>query len=137
MKTVRVERPSFPESVKNQLLSAEPNARWQVLAGDSEHWRVGVYSPAETDLDAIEELEKHDCPELFLLTSGRLHLVLAVDGALQTVALEPGRPIVVTAPHSGYCPDGPHGGTALVIERDAFSTEYRSVSAWLEASAQG
>ncbi|MBM4371936.1 MAG: hypothetical protein FJ098_09795, partial [Deltaproteobacteria bacterium] len=80
------------------------------------------------------ELERHDCPELFLLLEGSLTLVLACDGELRDVALEPGRPILVEAPHGGYCPDGPYTGAALVIERDAFNTEYRDRGSWLEAA---
>jgi hypothetical protein len=36
----------------------------------------------------------------------------------------------VTAPHNGFCPNGPHSGTALVIERDSFDTEYRPPREW-------
>ena len=35
-------------------------------------------------------------------------------------------PVLVTAPHAGFCPDGPHSGRALVVERDAFDTKYGS-----------
>ena len=38
--------------------------------------------------------------------------------------------VLVKAPHSGYCPDGPHTGVAFVVERDAFETEYRTVEEW-------
>jgi hypothetical protein len=73
-------------------------------------------------------LELHDCPELFLLLSGRLTLLLATDGAIRQLPLEPGRPVLVTAPHCGFCPDGPHTGTAFVVERDSFDTTYNPVT---------
>ena len=44
--------------------------------------------------------------------------------------LEPGRPVLVASPHCGFCPDGPHTGVALVVERDAFTTEYRAPAEW-------
>lgn len=123
---VQVTSPSFPEVPFDALLSAfEPGQRWQVLCGDAEHWRVGVYSPPETRAEELEELERHDCPEFFLLLSGRLTLLLTGADGPEELELEQGRPALVTAPHGGFCPDGPHTGVALVVERDAFTTEYR------------
>jgi len=124
MRVVQTRRPSFPEVLPNQLLSPDDRVRWQVMCGDGGHWRVGLYSPAETCPEDIEKLETHDCPELFLLTSGRLSLYMAVDGRLVVVELEAGRPILVTAPHCGFCPDGPHSGVAVVVERDEFESHY-------------
>lgn len=131
MRTVSTRPPSFPDAPTNVPLVPEGPQRWQVLCGDGGHWRVGVYSPPEDRLGACRELEWHDCPELFLLMSGRVTLVLS-DGAggVREMPLEPGRPVLVTVPHSAYCPDGPHGGTCLVVERDSFDTEYRDVEAW-------
>lgn len=116
--------PSFPAAPLNELLAALPGQRWQVLCGDAGHWRVGLYSPGESRRGDIAELEQHDCPELFLLLSGRLTLVLEEAGGVRELPLEAGRPVLVTAPHCGYCPDGPHTGLALVVERDSFETEY-------------
>jgi hypothetical protein len=124
--------PSFPRVEPDTLLPAwAPSKIWQVLCGDAGHWRLGVYSPGATSAADCTELERHDCPELFLLLSGRLTLVLG-DGAGGTreVPLEAGRPVLVESPHDGFCPDGPHTGSALVVERDSFDTEYREPGAW-------
>lgn len=132
MRHVKTLPPSFPEAIQNMCLEPVQGQRWQVLCGDSAHWRVGIYSPGETCPADIAELEWHDCPELFLLLSGRVSLLLARDGGLRELALEPGKPALVTAPHCGFCPDGPHTGTAFVVERDAFDTEYREPEDWLK-----
>jgi len=130
MRTVRVEPPSFPRAPADRLLDVADATRWQVLCGDAGHWRAGVFSPPETSASECTELEKHTCPELFLLLSGRLTLVLHVDGGIRELELQPGRPVLVEAPHAGFCPDGPHAGRAFVVERDAFATEYRIPGEW-------
>lgn len=131
MRKVSTRPPSFPDAPTNTLLVPLSGERWQVLCGDAGHWRVGVYSPPEARVEECRELEWHDCPELFLLTSGRVTMVLS-DGAggIREVPLENGCPILVTVPHSAYCPDGPHTGVCLVVERDAFETVYQAVEAW-------
>jgi len=131
MRKVSTRSPSFPEAPSNEPLVPVSPERWQVLCGDSGHWRVGIYSPPETRPADCRELEWHDCPELFLWLSGRVTLVLS-DGAggLREVPLEAGRPVLVTAPHSAYCPDGPHSGTCFVVERDSFDTLYQPVEDW-------
>ena len=121
---VSTERPSFPEVKVDELLNLEAGVRWQVACGDAGHWRVGFYSPGEASVQDIAELEHHDCPEFFLLMSGRVRLVLGNGESYREVELEAGRPILVEAPHCGYCPDGPHTGVALVVERDTFETIY-------------
>ena len=130
MRTVTTRSQSFPEAKLNALLTPKQKVRWQVLCGDHGHWRVGIYMPSESSCDDVKELERHDCPELFVLLSGAVTLVLSEDGQVRELAIETGRPVLVTAPHSGYCPNGPHTGAALVVERDAFDTEYREASAW-------
>jgi hypothetical protein len=127
---VQTRAPSFPAVPPDAVLTPVDAQRWQVLCGDTAHWRVGLYSPDLASRDQVRELERHDCPELFLLLSGRLTLVLSVDGRRTEVALEAGKPVLVVNPHNGYCPDGPHTGQALVVERDAFETEYRPVEEW-------
>jgi len=122
--------PSFP-GCKNNLAPAFDDLKvWQVLFGDENHWRMGIYSPALSSASEVIELERHDCPELFVLLSGSLTLVLKDGGSLRELPLEQHRPILVTAPHSGFCPDGPFSGRALVVERDSFDTEYRTVADW-------
>lgn len=127
---VEVQPPSFPRAAEHESLPIQPDTLWQVLCGDAEHWRAGVYSPLATGAEELPELERHTCPELFLLLSGRLTLVVHLDGGVTEMPLEVGKPVLVTAPHSGYCPDGPHTGTAFVVERDVFATEYRMPDEW-------
>ncbi len=135
MKIVETHPPSFPQATLNQLLTVQVQKRWQVLCGDNDHWRVGIYSPAETSLDEIHELERHDCPELFLLLQGEITLVLCTQGKLEKIPLKPLQPVLVTAPHNGFCPQGAHSGMAIVVERDRFVTEYQPVSDWLRAQS--
>ena len=130
MRNEKTRPPSFPQAAKNAPLAATPGVRWQVLCGDEGHWRVGLYSPAETRAEDCAELERHDCPELFLLTQGSMTLLLAEGSGLRELPLELGRAVQVSGPHSAFCPDGPHTGVALVVERDAFDTEYRSAGEW-------
>jgi len=136
MRFVSVEPPSFPQVAPNTPLPTAGGSRWQVLCGDAEHWRIGVYSPAAARADQLTELERHTCPELFWLLEGRLTLLLAGPGGLRELPLEPGHPVLVTAPHDGFCPDGPHTGRALVVERDSFATEYRVLQDWLDAGRE-
>jgi len=127
METVEVKHPSFPEVTTNELLNTEHGTRWCVLCGDKDHWRTGFYSPEQNDLIQIDKLEKHSCPELFMLIEGELTLVIEKNGVLQTVVLEKHKPILIDTWHNGFCPNGPFTGKALVVERDNFVTEYRTV----------
>ena len=131
MRKVTTLRPSFPTAPVDAPLEVAPGVRWQVLCGDEGCYRVGVYSPEVSCREDVVELERHDCPELFLLVSGRVSLLLADgEGGVRELGLEPGRPVLVTSPHGGFCPDGPFTGQALVVERDAFETEYREPVGW-------
>ena len=131
VRTVVTRPPSFPEAAADTPIRPAPGQRWQVLCGDAGHWRAGLYSPPVSGARDVGELERHDCPEMFLLISGRVTLVLSDGrGGTREVPLEAGRPVLVTAPHSAYCPDGPHAGLAFVVERDSFDTEYREVAGW-------
>jgi hypothetical protein len=132
MRKVRTRPPSFPEAVTNAPIPPAAKVRWQVLCGDTGHWRAGLYSPPESTAAQLGELERHDCPEFFLLIEGALTLVLADGDVVRELPLEMGLPVLVSCPHSGYCPGGPGTGTALVVERDAFETEYRSAEEWLK-----
>ena len=125
-RVVNTEPPSFPEAQANELLTAVEGERWQVLCGDDNQWRCGVYAPSKTSPDQIEELEWHDCPELFMLMKGRVVLLLKDEQGERELELEPNKPVLVTCWHTGYCPDGPHTGQALVIERDRFESRYVS-----------
>jgi len=93
-----------------------------------------MYSPSESTAAQLAELEKHDCPELFLLVSGSLTLVVAEPSGTRELALQPGVPVLIASPHSGYCPNGPHTGVAFVVERDEFDTDYRAVEEWVRGA---
>lgn len=125
MRKVETRPPSFPDAPVDVPLEVAPGVCWQVLCGDQGHWRLGIYSPSMQHLSEVKELERHDCPELFALLDGRVTLVLERDGRRVELPLEPGKPVLVTCPHSGLCPDGPYTGRALVVERDSFDTVYR------------
>ena len=45
MRIVSVQRPSFPTVATEALLVPQAGPIWQVLCGDEEHWRAGLYSP--------------------------------------------------------------------------------------------
>ena len=132
MRKVVVTPPSFPEVEFNTPLPWPKDERWKVLCGDDGHWRVGIYSPPETKAQELPELERHTCPELFMLMQGKLTLLIADGDRVREQPLELGVPVLVTAPHAGFCPDGPHTGVAFVVERDVFETEYRSPEEWTQ-----
>jgi hypothetical protein len=126
MENVEIRSPSFPDVPTNEFLEAEHNIQWHVLCGDKDHWRMGYYSPEASDLNQIEKLEKHTCPELFILMEGEVILVLAVNNELRTLKLEKFKPVLVDTWHNAFCPGGALSGKVLIIERDHFTTEYRA-----------
>ena len=132
--SVIVSSPSFPDVLRNFPLDTQSGKLWQVICGDKDHWRVGIYSPDATSFESIERLEKHSCPEFFLLLSGNISLLLINSGKIETITLEPLKPILVDTWHEAYCPYGKNAGIALVVERDAFTTEYKSIKQLAKAS---
>ena len=70
MRQVQTRPPSFPDAPLDALLAPQAEVCWQVLCGDHGHWRVGLYSPDLSSLAEVGELERHDCPDLFLRLSG-------------------------------------------------------------------
>ena len=127
MEKVEVKYPSFPEVRPNTLLDQKGGTVWQVLCGDKDHWRTGIYSPKETKLEEVQKLEQHTCPELFMLLEGKLSLVLYNNGKIEVLELERFKPVLVDTWHNGFCPNGPFAGMALVVERDHFVTEYKPI----------
>jgi hypothetical protein len=121
----KTEAGSFPDYQLHRGLKAVPKKEWQVLCGDSNHWRVGFYSPPQGSARAVKMLEKHTCVELFMLLSGSITLILDNGEKEYELKLEPMKPVMVEDWHCGYCPKGPFTGTAIVVERDRFSTIYR------------
>jgi hypothetical protein len=131
MRHVQVFAPSFPQVTPDVLLQPQDRQVWQVVCGDADHWRAGLYSPEATCAADVTELEKHTCPELFLLIRGRLTLLLSDgQGGTRELELQQGQPVLIETSHTGFCPDGPFTGTAFVVERDLFATEYRAPEAW-------
>ena len=126
---VSVKYPSFPK-VKLDRLLKKPSLkkRWQVLCGDKDHWRIGLYSPEFKSVPDIERFEKHTCPEYFMLVKGNVSLALlerkAKKDIIKIVKLKPFQPILAETWHCGFCPDGKHTGSALVVERDQFTSYY-------------
>jgi hypothetical protein len=124
MRRVRVGRPSFPAVLPNQPLPEPRGVLFEPICGDEGHWRAGLFSPSSARSGDVTELETHTCPELFLLLSGRVILLLDTGSGLREIELRRGRPVLVTAAHAAYCPDGSGTGTCLVVERDFFETTY-------------
>ena len=124
-KRQKTEAGSFPDYALHRGLAAVPKKEWQVLCGDQRHWRVGFYSPPQGGARAVKELEKHTCVELFMLLSGNITLILDDGNKEHKLKLEPMKPVMVWDWHCGYCPNGPFTGTAIVVERDRFSTVYK------------
>lgn len=119
--------PSFPEVIKDRLLTIKRHKRWQVICGDRGHYRVGIYSPEHTKKSDIKILEKHSCSEFFMLIEGELSLLLIDDnGREKVLKLLPFRPIFVSTWHNGFSPAGKFKGVSIVVERDEFSTIYKS-----------
>ena len=125
MNKIKTEAGSFPDFKLHQGIKAKTRKLWQVLCGDKNHWRIGYYSPDAGSADKVPFLEKHTCVELFLLLSGRVTLIVDDGNGEREIELEPEKPVMVTGWHNGYAPDGPYTGTALVVERDHFTTRYK------------
>lgn len=111
--------------------------RWKPLCGDAKHWRVGIFSPIIASRKEVVEFEQHDCPELFMLIEGALTLVVIENGVERQIRLKKNVPVLVTAPHAGFCPNGSHTGKAFVVERDEFDTMYRSKEDWTSRQKKG
>lgn len=112
-----------PLTLKNKTL-------WQVICGEGANWRTGLYSPDIASAKEIKRLEKHSCSEFFILLSGKLNLLIENDAeaGLKIIELEAFKPILINTWHSGFCPDGPYTGSALVVELGDFTTEYKDLA---------
>ena len=124
-KSEKTKAGSFPKFKLHRGLNSQAKKEWQVLCGDKNHWRVGYYRPPQNWNHQVRRLEKHTCVELFILLQGNLTLILDAGEGEYELRLEPMKPVMVSAWHSGYCPKGPFTGIALVVERDQFGTIYR------------
>ncbi len=129
MKVIRTKFPSFPKVKSDKLLGIKAKKRWQVLCGDRRHYRIGFYSPEYTKKSDIKILERHDCPEFFMLIKGRLSLLIIDEkGKEKVVNLKPLKPVFVEGWHNGFCPGGKFSGISIVVERDEFTTVYKSIN---------
>jgi hypothetical protein len=124
-KVAKTKAGSFPKFPLSKLLKAKPKKRWQVLCGDRNHWRIGLYSPGESKSSDVKKLEKHTCVELFMLISGAQTLILDDGKGEYLLKLKLNEPVMVKGWHCGFSPKGPHTGVSLVVERDEFDTIYR------------
>lgn len=98
---------------------------WEVLFTAENAWRVGIYRPKFSSADEIFELEKHTCPEAFLLLEGDITILFKnSNGAIAQKHLKKNELVVVTEPHAGFSPH--RDGVAIVIENAVFSTDYTS-----------
>ena len=127
VKIVKTRYPSFPRVKTDKLLNIKMPKRWQVLCGDRKHYRIGVYSPEFTSEREIKVLEKHSCDEFFMLIDGSMSLLLIDDrGKEKVLRLKPLKPVFVRDWHNGFCEKGKFTGMAIVVERDEFTTIYRT-----------
>jgi len=124
-KRVSTRKGSFPKFPLHKLLKSKPGKRWQVLCGDRNQWRIGLFSPSDSKNSGVKQLEKHSCVELFMLISGEQTLILDHGKGEFELQLKLNQPVMVKGWHSGYSPKGPHKGVSFVVERDKFSTSYR------------
>lgn len=115
---------NFPPVNLHSHIELPQNKRWEVLLGDTNHYRLGVYRPEFSNISEINQYEEHDCVEVFILIEGAMSLVILKEGVEEVVELKKNTPFVVKYPHNGFCPNGVYTGTALVIERDVFETRY-------------
>lgn len=107
-------------------LPAKAHERWQVVFSEkSEGYRIGLYLPEFTKPEEIQQLEKHNYQEVFLLISGKMGLVIRDEHnnpqTEQIVTLEPGRPVVVAGYHNGFSSDN---ALCYVFEADNIETEF-------------
>ncbi|MBF0313958.1 MAG: hypothetical protein HQK50_10380 [Oligoflexia bacterium] len=124
---IKVVPPSFPEVPFNKILpKLKEKQEWQVICGDAHHYRVGLYSPKFTSLAEVERFEKHTCDEFFMLIAGKVSLVLVQKGHIKVVPLKLFQPMMVSDWHNGFSPKGSYTGKVLVVERDRFTTLYKS-----------
>jgi hypothetical protein len=99
---------------------------WQVLASDEENWLTGISSPAQSSPEEFDSFESLDAPEFFMLTRGKVNLLVRDQEGERVVELTPFKPVMVNGWHRTFCPNGPRTGTVLVIERPNLKTDIRA-----------
>ncbi len=117
-----------------RVIRPEAGERWRVVFRDRDRWQVGIYVPENASAEEVAVLERHTCPELFLLLEGRVVLVVSEDGSsTREVEMEPGKLYVVEEWHNAYRPGGGKG-VALVVEAPDVQTEYASLKPGCKAA---
>jgi len=104
---------------------------WQVIANYEDSWSTGISSPPQSSVDEIEDLEKHDTPEMFMLTKGKANILVRDEDEERIIELKPFQPVLVNGWHKTYCPEGPRTGSILVIEKPNSKTEFKKRSEFL------
>jgi hypothetical protein len=105
---------------KRQL---KPEGRWSVPFEDPKYWRTGIYRPEFINVDEIDKVEKHSCPELFICQEGTMGLLLMDDeGNEEVLTMEPGEALSVEKWHNGF--SASKEGYFIVIERTEIETTF-------------
>lgn len=108
--------------MKDKLLKLEPDSVWKVFTQDTGFWRAGIYKPEHGDIEEINILEKHTCPELFICAGGRMGLLIFDGKNEHQIDFKPNDAMLVHDYHNGYAID--RDGYFIVVERTSFSTDY-------------
>lgn len=110
-----------------QIDTLQTSQEWKVLLTRGAKWRIGVYRPQLKKKIEIQELEKHNCPESFLLVEGEIIMNYRDEnGIIQEKKLELMQLTTFIEPHAGYSPAG--NGVALVVEDATFETVYTDIN---------
>lgn len=109
--------------MNHTIETLQPDALWRVVFSDEGHWRMGLYRPEATAPDAIDTLERHTCPELFIASGGRAGLVVSDGAHERVITLNAGEAVLIHDFHNGFRVD--HEAFFYVIERTSFTTQYR------------
>lgn len=104
----------------------ESPERWHVIAEEAGNgYRIGLYRPEYRSAADIKELEKHNRPEIFILSGGSVSLVVRDihnnPDSEEILTLSEGRPVLINGYHNGFTSDN---GVCTVIEAADIETEF-------------
>lgn len=113
------------------IATINPTKEWEVIFNEGQNWRIGIYRPKYRSRDEIRELERHSCPEAFLLLQGELTMLYRDgSGTLQEKQLSTGELVTFSEPHAGFSSN--LDGVAFVVENAKFETVYTDVTSGKE-----